>query len=467
MRYELGLKDIYFGLCCIINYKGLLLHAQVMTPGIIFNSEHLIVYGEYDEGRIRDSDEFKNEIRPIMKKLDIGSNNIIFQEKEAVDMSEVNPLDPMDLLKKNEEVKTIEKELKEYLGHPEVKGVKGVDKRNYLFDLVHIMPRDLNFDNTGALVTPDLISMYQSHLMNESLKLPKNKEKIAELQKNIDEIVKANKNSKDMFKVLEKPFEEREAFFNNLEKSIKEKLSFNTVYKTDFEVKDPKKEDIEMLENLASFAKNECIDKFLTYCHKEEDVLPCDSESLEEQIKKYGLSPNYYSFILERIDRDYKGNNLSWLKDLIYREMLVKSAVSIYNDNLKCIPSSYSQSFSAYFLNIFLGHSNLIKALDYFNHDVQNNVLKFSKPDVLSKTNSGEISPTNNKTTKDKTVTNDDKNKKKKRRKHKGTNKPEFSNNMRYFIGENLIGSMVNTLIDWTEESNLFIKATEVSFFFI
>jgi len=36
----------------------MVIHAQVMTPGIIFNSEHLIVYGEYDEGKIRENKEF-------------------------------------------------------------------------------------------------------------------------------------------------------------------------------------------------------------------------------------------------------------------------------------------------------------------------------------------------------------------------------------------------------------------------
>ena len=59
LRYDLGLTDIYFGLCCIITYKGLSLHAQVMTPGIIFNSEHLIVYGEHDENKIRSDESFK------------------------------------------------------------------------------------------------------------------------------------------------------------------------------------------------------------------------------------------------------------------------------------------------------------------------------------------------------------------------------------------------------------------------
>jgi len=48
-----------------------------------------------------------------------------------------------------------------YIGHPEIKGVIGVDKRKYLFDLVHIFPRDLNFDDHGALIRPELLSEYK------------------------------------------------------------------------------------------------------------------------------------------------------------------------------------------------------------------------------------------------------------------------------------------------------------------
>jgi len=408
-----------------------------MTPGIIFNSEHLIVYGEYDDGKIRDDDGFKNEIQPIMDKLGIVSNDV-----------------------KNEE-NTID--LKNYLGHPEIKGVRGVDKRKYLFDLVHIFPRDLNFDDPGALITPELIQEYRGKLITEELQKPEVKDKLTKIQKEVDELSKAAKNPKELMKALEKPFEERESIYTDLEKKAKEDTKLNTVYKTEFETTNIKEEDIKTLENIAKFIKEDILDKLLNEALKEED-LPCEVESLKNYISKFGLTSRYYGELIKKIEsNETNAKKLCWLKSLIQRDMLVQSATSVFNSLIKNTPATYIQLFTSYFLNAFLGHPNQIKALDYFNISIINgNNYKFVKPESLVKNDSSENTTTNSKNNTKKN-TEDDKNKKKKKKRNKGANKADINVDFKHFLLENLCGTAVNGFIDSTDETSIFVKPSEVS----
>ena len=115
----------------------------------------------------------------------------------------------------------------------------------------------------------------------------------------------------------------------------------------------------------------------------------------------------------------------------------------------------HNQAFVAYFLNVFLGHPNQIKALDYFNINIINNETKYTKPEIL-KMSSGENSPVNSKVA----STNNDK--KKKRKKKQKNNKTEINLDLKYFITENLIGSNVNFLVESHLEATYFLKPTEV-----
>ena len=142
---------------------------------------------------------------------------------------------------------------------------------------------------------------------------------------------------------------------------------------------------------------------------------------------------------------------------------------------MKDIPNIYTQSFTAYFLNVFLGSSNQIKALDYFVlNGVSNNEFKFVKPELVPKNNNVESIPVNNNiNSKVNTINekenqnsknNEDNKKKKKRRKNKGGNKNELNIDLKFYLTENLIGTNVNLLIETSNELSLFLKSSEVSF---
>lgn len=424
LRYEFDLKDIYFGLCCIITYKGLVLHAQVMTPGIIFNSEHLIVYGEYDDNKIRNDETFKNEIsKTLNEKLRICYNDI----STADDSLSID----------------------NYLAHPEMKGVKGVDKRNYLFDLVHLMPRDLNFNDPGALIRPELLNDYKLRLLTDLMKEEPNKEKINKIQQEMDSISKNYKDPKEMQKLLEKPFEERESFYSELDKKAREKIRINTIYDTEIKIRNTKKEEIDLLHDLSKLLNDEMLDKFLTDCLKEDDNMPADSCSLKLNIHKYGISSRYYGHLIKKIeDKENYQKNLCWLKSLIIRDIIVKSARSIYNSLIKDVPNMHCQAFTAYFLNIILGTSYQVKALEYFDISeiTYNNEFKFCKPDLNKKNNDNSNTITTDK--EDNKDNKDSKDKKKKRKRKNKTNNNDIDVDMKYYLIENLVGSNVNCIID-------------------
>jgi len=74
----------------------------------------------------------------------------------------------------------------EYLmcGNPEIKGINNKERRKYLFDLVHFMPRDLNFPNkesSGCLLRPEVVYSYEIKLIENKMMInyPEEYKKIA------------------------------------------------------------------------------------------------------------------------------------------------------------------------------------------------------------------------------------------------------------------------------------------------
>ena len=441
---SLSENDFYFGLCCVITYRGFVIHSQVMTPGIIFNSEHLIKYGEFDDSKVRNNEDFSKELKPFMERICIGSNDIKTPEGE---------------------------EIKDYIGHPEIKGVNGVDKRKYLFDLVHIMPRDLNF-KSGALLKPELIQEYKQTLLEEALKQPEIKEKSSILNIKLEKINKeknANPNIQNItakeneakMKEIEPILEEKEKLVIQCENEITKKLRLNTVYSTDYETTSISEDEKNTLNKLASFLKNDMINKMLLEQTKDEE-LPCDSESLKACLQRFGIGVKYFGIIIERIEKDYPVA-LCWLKSLIIRDIIIKSARSVFNDLLKKVPEYVLFNFTAYFMNTIFSSSSMIKAMEYFSLNVSSNgEIKFSKPE----TSTNSTNNTNNETSESSTNTNNTSNKNSKKKKRNKKNKTKNSNNidfeMKYLITENLTGSFTSNLINDSQTLQYFLKPREI-----
>lgn len=432
LKYEINnINDIYLGLCCVICFKGHVIHAQVMTPGIIFNSEHLIQYGEFDESKIRNDPEFQAQISPLMsEKLQISSNTIELEDSTRIE---------------------------NYLGHPEIKGVRGVDKRKYLFDLVHLFPRDLNFDSPGALLRPEVIQEYKLKLLQEVLQKPENKEKLSAIQQEIEKISKNSKDNETLVKELEVQMRKRDQLYEEKSNEVRDSFRLNTVYGTEYKVVAPSEQEIAALKSLAKFLKEDLIGKFLSEMENDEETLPCDSDTLHNVIHRYGISTKYFGYMISQIENSESMRlSLSWLKSLIQREIIIKSARSIYNEAVKAVPNYLVKSFTAYFLNVLLGSPGLVKAIEYFNIrlDTDGN-MSFAKPEENEKKEK-EQRPI---ATQHVQKVNKESDKKKKKRKKKGNK--GFDTDIKFYLTENLVGSKLSNIFQSSDEQ-LFLKPSQV-----
>lgn len=62
---------------------------------------------------------------------------------------------------------------KEIAGSPETKGVRGIDKRKYLIDLMRLHPRDCNYPDkitqSASVIREQLLKIYEAHQIYPSL----------------------------------------------------------------------------------------------------------------------------------------------------------------------------------------------------------------------------------------------------------------------------------------------------------
>ena len=65
--------------------------------------------------------------------------------------------------------------IKEITGNPDIKGVRGTDKRHYLIDLLRIHPRDSNYEdakeNSACIVRDKLLKIYNIYQVNPKISL--------------------------------------------------------------------------------------------------------------------------------------------------------------------------------------------------------------------------------------------------------------------------------------------------------
>ena len=223
--------------------------------------------------------------------------------------------------------------------NPELKGINNKDKRRYLFDLVHFMPRDLNFynkENNGCLLRPEVVYSYEIKLIENKIKdkHPEEYKKISNdliyLRKKIRDYKSFGREYVDKLRsnstIFSKYFEESEKEFRfNTTLHTNSKLSENVNYES----------DEKLLKDLAHYLKHDLINEYLLDIIESIDDFPYDSKSLTESLHRYGI-------------------NLR----LIMRDILIRSASHYFNSLLKDLPEYLIKAFTAHFLNVFITHSN-------------------------------------------------------------------------------------------------------------
>lgn len=441
IRYMYDIKDFYFSLNCIVQFKGLRVHAQVITPGVIFNSEHLVEYGEGEEGVIKFNESFHQEYKAFCSKLNL-------REISVVD--------------KNENEYTI-------VGNPEIKGVRGVDRRKYLFDLIHLFPRDLNFegnDNNGCLIRPELMKEYQLKLIHDKINSDY-KEELNKINQEVTPEIMTSmmKDPGAYVNYIEEKYKKKEELFDKVNSEVKPTLIIDTTIGTDsksLKFTNPHLEtDERLLRNMAKFLKEEVLIKFLNDISKDEENSPNDSFTLTEYLHRYGIPMRYLGEILRLIESNEnlrKVNN--WLKTLIVRDIIRRCAKHIFNSIVSGLPDYLIKDFSAYFLNVLLAPANLIKNLDNLEVVYKDGAIHTVKQSASNKKTEDATTSQSKESTDISNIKKKKKNKNKKKKANKESKNCEIDLEMKTIIGEGFNNKLLNSFfeIENDEITRHFIK---------
>lgn len=106
---------------CFVSYMGRRIVCQSIIPGILsFVSQQTISeYGSSNNCKtIETNQEYHEKLSDVCKTIGIKSARVKQQEDQKV---------------------------KVIAGSPEIKGVRGTDRRKYLIDLMRLLPRDSNY----------------------------------------------------------------------------------------------------------------------------------------------------------------------------------------------------------------------------------------------------------------------------------------------------------------------------------
>ena len=178
----------------VLDYLGHRVVAQGIIPGIFQVSKACrLIYGSIDRGNsIHNNVEMHAIMKKAMERLCHRASCVVARGVE--DEEQTLPA----TINSNEEDRAGTDPVSLY-GPVECKGILGSDKRFYVLDLVRVTPKDMNFaeseypDNFTAVLRPELLWLYNKHLLAQHQKLKK-KQKDAEAKAKAQ--IEANKDNK-------------------------------------------------------------------------------------------------------------------------------------------------------------------------------------------------------------------------------------------------------------------------------
>ena len=435
-RFAFNIKHLYFPLNCIVQYMGLRCHCQVITPGVIFNSEHLVQYGESQEGTVKYNESFHKEVEQMYNVFNIKTVNIV--DKKGNDVV--------------------------IYGNPEIKGVVGVDQRKYLFDLIHLFPRDMNYyikdnkeyneNNRGCLIRPELIVAYKEMCIRNKMK------EIAGDNNNNTNTNATNDDNKDK--------DERIKLIKQGLDMVNKEIEFDTTFGIEFKQLQIKRNDdslneYKQLKLLSDFLLKDTIDKFISEMYQdiESESAIIDCFSLSNSLHKYGINCRYLGEIYNRINED------NWLRCLIERDIIRRCAKHIYNEIISGCPLYIVKAITCHILNVIFAPYEMLlllndKVVTYVNNEICFESNSNNKSEVDVNKNSNTLSNVN-----ETTVSSNANNQKKKKNKKKNKNKSkqnkddDNNNNDSILQTEMNIKSIYNDIINDTLFTSDYIESND------
>ena len=299
---------------CIIDYKGQRVLAQTIIPGIL-NSDHTqcTEFGSIDEGKsIHCNPEFAEIMKKVCEYFSLDEDIQCLDETGAIVSIPASP---------------------------EVKGIRGSDKRKFILDLARLSPRDTNWigqddEYLCCLIRPELIShfMTSKNFQNAKEQIKQELKDKKEEETKVAEVAGA-----EISEV--KPEEGEQAdkkglsysdYINKLQEYFtqpnnKPNIRFNSnlftrvnLANTDSAKIEGQKKD---LLELGEFIYKQAIPTLVNELLHGEIILPCDSKSLGELFHAHGVNVRYIGKVCESVSRE----KFPFLHILLERVMLAKS----------------------------------------------------------------------------------------------------------------------------------------------
>jgi len=323
----IDIPEIHTVLTVLVNYRGNRIVAQSIIPGILHQTNvDCIRYGSVDHGK-----------------------NLVWDE------------DFHDTMKKAAELLRIpEHEIEDESGKRmklccsvETKGVLGTDGRKYVLDLDRTSVRDSNFEDSWALLRLELYDVFTEWKKHHHvLKYKEQYDKLARrrVEKAKEEQEKSEEATKDEGTTTEKETEEDEEPINIPEfvppifnpnatdlKHVKLVGDEESIKEAEAQVKE-----------LGDFLMNYVI-PLLANEIRNNMAYPSDSVSLAKFFHSRGVNLRYLGYVVKLLN-----NSKPFIKDLMIREMIVRSTKHILHAFLQTLGEAQTSEGISHFLNCFI-----------------------------------------------------------------------------------------------------------------
>jgi protein TIF31 len=336
---ELDPSDIYPLDNLLIRYCGKTLFAQTIIPGL-FNGlvagETPIVYGALEGQGVAFNEELHSKLAKIAPLLHLKEHKVLSASSNSSETDESNT-------EKTENAAAAAASSKPVtlFTSADIKGIVGTDNRSYLLDLGHLFPRDANYSsdmNPTAVYRPELLQSYVTRQWYQA--------RTRAFATRTAELAKQKKEAEEKGEKFEIPEDLGIPDIQVPTLQLNSDLYVKGVTLADTE--EVIAADKELNAKLGRFLTDEVIVMLLNDWASSHAPLPLDTQTLTNTMHARGINMRYLGRITTSALRVVPA-----VRDVLYREMIVRSAQTAFRALVHKVPSYSMGEFVVSFLNAF------------------------------------------------------------------------------------------------------------------
>eukprot|EP00245_Coleochaete_scutata_P017072 TRINITY_DN81_c0_g1_i1.p1 TRINITY_DN81_c0_g1~~TRINITY_DN81_c0_g1_i1.p1 ORF type:complete len:1555 (-),score=405.34 TRINITY_DN81_c0_g1_i1:386-4762(-) len=288
-----GIPGLHTLAVAVIDYRGHRCIAQSIVPGILYNKQDTLVYGSVDGGRKVVADEkFHAKAEELGKALSLSPSTLVDGDGKEVTLAIA----------------------------ADCKGIRGMDDRHYILDLVRTTPRDTNYMGPGSktmILRSELVAAF----------------------------IKAEQEERYEALKLEKPDEAKNMKSTDIIVTLNPNVFTDVKFGGDAEV-------VATEEKLVKKAGTYLVDTVLPKVVADLtslDLTPLDGPTLADVLHSRGVNIRYLGRLAKLVD------HLEHIKSLCISEMIVRAAKHVFKAVLRETMDHDVGGALAHLLNCFIG----------------------------------------------------------------------------------------------------------------